>query len=708
MKSFPAVSALLISLSMVAVVGSVAAQGNKTFEDVTSVIVVEVPINVLKDGEPVRGLTADDFEILDGRQKLPVVGFDVIDLAVDSPQPVAPAAVPAAGRRHFLLLFDLSFSNPAAVVKAREAARELVVKGLHPSDVVAVGTYSRAGGARLILTFTSDRGQIDYALDTLGLVRMNDTVRDPLGVVLADLESFTGVGSDPQQGPSGSFDPAAEIFEVLGARERDVRRQTIQNDIRALTSSLGELAGMMNAVQGRKHVVFLSEGFDSQVLLGTSDAGEIAQQAESAATGQIWEVKSDVRFGDTSTTGEVMEMLDEFKKADCAIQAVDIGGLAAGADVRPRASGQDGLFIMANETGGEFYRNYNDLSEAMGEMLERTSLTYVVAVQPPNLKMDGKYHRLKVKLKGGPSGARLVHRPGYYAPKPFSEQTPLERSLAVADLVVSGGEGGRIGLSVLATPFEVRREVAWIPVLIEVDGASLTQGLSGDVLPVEVYAYALDSQGRVGDYFVRTLPFDMKKAGAALRQTGFKYWGDFELRPGEYVARVVVRNSQTGATAVHTRPFKVPEMSAGEMALLPPLFPEPPGKWLLAREENGADQRHGFDYPFMHQGQPFVPAAKPVVSSGGEAPLSLVGYNLAAGSLRIAGQLYGPGGEKIEGAELLIDERRATGDPAIEQIAGRLKTSGLAAGEYRLVVTVTDVGTGSSEESDIPVVVVAG
>ncbi len=706
MKRFPAAFAALSSgILILALVATVTAQGRKKFEDVTSVVVVEIPINVLQGGEPVRGLTKESFEISAGRKKLPIVGFDIVDLGVDSPEPTPISSVPPSGRRHFLLLFDLSFSDPAAVVKARTAARELVLNGLHPSDVAAVGTYSRARGARLVLGFTSDRSQIEFALDTLGLVAPNQAVRDPLGIMLADTEAFTGVGSSPNEGPGGTIDAEAEIFQLLSSNERTARRQVQQNEILAMSASLAELAGMMNAVQGRKHVVFLSEGFDSQVLLGTTDRARTQEIAEQAATGQFWEVNSDERFGNTSTTGDVMEMLGEFTKADCTIQAVDIGGLGAGADVRPRGSGQDGLFIMANETGGEFYRNYNDLSVAMGDMLERTSVTYVVAVQPESLKADGKFHRLKVKLNGGPSGARLVHRPGFYAPKPFSEQTALERSLSVASLVMGGSDGGGIDLAVLATPFEVQREPAWVPVLIEIDGTSLSRGFDGDVLPAEVYAYAIDSKGRVGDFFVRTLPLDMKKAGAALMQSGVKYWGDFELPPGEWTARVVVRNSQTGATSVRARTFRVPRMEESQMALLPPLFPEPPGKWLLAREENTADQRFGYDYPFMMDGQPYIPAAKPVVSSGGESPVSLVGYNLASGSLRIAGALFGLDGEPVDGVELLVDARNDTGDPAVELIAGRLKTPQLAAGEYRLVVTATDTETGASQESEIPVVV---
>ena len=54
-------------------------------------------------------------------------------------------------------------------------------------------------------------------------------------------------------------------------------------------------------------------------------------------------------------------------------------------------------------------------------MLTRTSVTYVLAFQPKKLKLDDKYHRLKVRLKNGAKGARIVHRPGYYPPKPYAE-----------------------------------------------------------------------------------------------------------------------------------------------------------------------------------------------------------------------------------------------------------------------------------------------
>src|SRR6185369_10559041 len=85
------------------------------------VLSVEVPVEVLRDGEPVRGLQAGDFEVWEGRRRLPITGFEALDLAAPGARG-RTATVPAAARRHFLFLFDLAFSEPKAIVQARKAA----------------------------------------------------------------------------------------------------------------------------------------------------------------------------------------------------------------------------------------------------------------------------------------------------------------------------------------------------------------------------------------------------------------------------------------------------------------------------------------------------------------------------------------------------------------------------------------------------------
>ena len=179
MRSSPAprpwLPVLLLTLPLVAIAAP-AAQ-TPTFEGSSQVVAVEVPVNVVgRDGEPVRGLTADDFEVYDGSEKQKVTSFEVIDLKslgtsaapAAGGLPPAPADLRPAARRHFLLLFDLSFSTPTSILKARVAARDFVLNSLHPTDLAAVATYSLETGPKLIVTFTPDRTQLARAVDTLG------------------------------------------------------------------------------------------------------------------------------------------------------------------------------------------------------------------------------------------------------------------------------------------------------------------------------------------------------------------------------------------------------------------------------------------------------------------------------------------------------------------------------------------------------------
>ncbi len=164
----------------------------------------------------------------------------------------------------------------------------------------------------------------------------------------------------------------------------------------------------------------------------------IQRQNAAAIRGDYAEVDSNLRFGDTSTQNELSRVLRELVQADCVIEAVDIGGLGAEYEAEDQKRRKQGLFMLARDTGGELFENFNNLTEAMSQMLERTSVTYVLAFQAEDLKLDGEFHKLKVKLEGGPKGARLVHRPGYFraaGPMRISQQTERKLSAASRSMV---------------------------------------------------------------------------------------------------------------------------------------------------------------------------------------------------------------------------------------------------------------------------------
>jgi VWFA-related protein len=687
----------------------------QAFSESTQVVVVEVPVQVIKDGEPVRGMTAQDFELYDGRKKVPVTGFEVLDLAAPVAAGAPAVPVPASARRHFLLMFDLSYSEPKSVVKARAAAQK-VVDTLHPTDLVSVATYSTQKGPQLVLGFTPDRRQIAAAIDTLGTVKLADRSADPLKLVYSEalVSQFKQPAATSVAGNERRAAVEAALIDTLAgfaASAEHAERTAQQQQVLGLTRSFSDLARLMAEVEGRKYVVYLSEGFDASLVSGKSNTGPVSagdDQGVSFDAGDEGRIiaptdatGSDDRFGSSHSLNSVEKMLESFRRADCVIQAVDIGGLRAGGQQGGgRADGHETLFNMAKSTGGELFENYNDLSAAMGQMLRRTGVTYVLSFQPADLKPDGSFHNLKVELKNAPRGTRVVARPGYYAPTPFKNQPAQVRMLEAASDLMSK-DSGTIATSVLAAPFGVGKEQAYVPVVIEVDGATLLAGKQDARLPVEIYIYALDHNGTIQDFLSQTVGLDLTKIDAQLRQSGLKFFGHVDLAPGTYSLRTLVRNGTTGASSLRVTALKVPAFATGEAALLPALFQEAPGRWLPVRE-NPKEGQPPLPYPFMLREQPYIPASRPVLTPGQDSRLVLVGYNLQPGEWKARVQVMAADGKEMPGGAFKVVDKEigAAGGPS-RLLANFQPPAGLPPGNYSLRVTLTD-GAGKDESSVSP------
>lgn len=682
----------------------------ESFGETIDVVTVEVPVQVLVDGEPVRGLTKNDFEVYDGRKRLTVTGFDTVDLEEYGGDELPLADIPISGRRHFLLLFDMAFSDPSAISRARETAKGLVREQMHESDLVAVATYTHQSGPQLVLGFTSDRQQVDVAIETLGLPKLVERAPDPLGFVIADARDISKgletleVGAGEGGASSGRDADFAQQLQAVSVGMDRAARGEAQGRVLAMTTAFEDLAKVLNDVQGRKYVVLLSEGFDAELILGTSDRTRSRELAEASGTGQYWEVDSEERYGSTGAITAVEKMLEEFRRADATIQAIDIGGLRAGSDAQGRAGGQDSLFMLADGTGGEFFRNYNKLSGAMGEMLERTSVTYLLSFQAEDLKQDGSYHKLKVKLNGGPRGARLVHRPGFYAPRPFGERSVLERRLEAAEKIMAGRDVGAFESSVLAAPFPGSDGRAYVPVLIEIDGPGILAGNHEGTAKIEIYAYAVAEDGSVGDFLTQTMGLDIQKVEPALRQSGIKFFGDLDLAPGKYLLRVMVRDGNTGRSSVRNVPLSIPELGdTAAPVLAMPLFPEEPGKWLVVQEAQGSEERENRSYPFLMHEQPYMPAAQPVVTGASPARFVLLGYNLGEGAVPLEAHLVTEDGERVSGGKISFVEQ-LTRTTTEAQLVLELDAAAVGPGRYRLIASLDGEG-GEGATASIPILI---
>ena len=682
------------------------------FSDSTQVTAVQIPVQVIADGKPVRGLEAGDFVVYEGRRQRAVVGFDSVDLQV-----VGDAEVPGAARRWFLLVFDLAFSDSGGIERARLAAIDMLPL-LHPSDLVAVATYRRTG-VDLVLGFTSDRDQIAAALYSLGLPDLIDRAADPLKIVVVehdnDFGETGGVGGNGPEGPklnrrpltpkprtgteatlktnnpfSGLMDPLHNAQKQSDAAAREAQKAALD----ALTGSFGELARLMRGVSGRKEVLLFSEGFDTDVVQGTTDKDEQERmQVEGSEKGAVWRIDSEERYGSTEALADLERMLEELRRSDCRVHTVDVAGVRAGLAGDSRG-GRDSLFLIARDTGGDAYENFNDLSKAVGRMLERSGVTYVLTIQPDDLKADGSYHPLRVELRRGkaPRGARVVHRPGYHSPRHFAERGKLDRAVTTGARLLSGDEAGPVSISVIATPFPKDGQTAYVPILVEADGPALLADNGPGELLAEVYIYALDEKGGVRDYLAQALVLDLAKVETELRQGGLRFLGHLELPPGRFSLRVLTLNGRTGAFGLRTAKVEVPELGAGQPVLLPPLFAQPPGNGVVTRQASSGEE---LPLPFT----PWLPDPHPVLKQDEEAPVALVSYYLP-GDLKIRTQVLTPDGREVASGGLRVLARESGATDGAERLRAAFRTPRLEPGEYLLRVTVS--GPGGERTSSAP------
>lgn len=713
-------TAVLVAAHWAAGPARVAAQ-ESTFEGVADVVEVQVPVNVFtRNGEPVRGLTVEDFEVLDRGTKQRITGFDVVDLEVLQPETLGgpealEAAIPAAARRHFLLLFDLTFATPSSVTKARRAAREFVLQELHPTDLAAVATFSMDVGPQLLVTFTPDRAQLARAIQTLGAPRLLEQqgALDPLRFMIDDPErssmSSTFTEGDLGPGQFAGMDQEVQAYlKVVAKQMGKWEKSYLRGRVSSWVASLEGMARALASVDGRKHVVFFSEGFDGRLMFGRGPDPQDEEAREDRRNldfNRSFMVDSDDIYGNTALQQQVTGALQTFRRSDCVIQAVDISGLGSDSAEHRRAHavGQDALFYMANETGGTLFEDTNDLGSELDEVLARSSVTYLLSFEPAELERDGTYHRLEIRLAGDRK-ARLSHREGYFAPRPFEELHQLEKSLLASDAIASAAPRRDLDLNVLAAPFRANEDSAYIPVIIEVHGDKLLVDQDeDDALSAEFYTYVSDAEGRMRDFFSQMVTLNLTGEGReAMRSTGVKYYGHLSLEPGEYLVRVLVRNATTGRTGVESIPVSVPDYESADLQVLPPFFIEPPGReWFMVREQREG-QGSTVVYPFTVNGSPYVPAARPVLEPGEEKELVLVAYNLADGAVELDGKILTPDGRELDAGRLSLVERTVTGIGGVDKLLARFRVNELESGTYTLQVALEHPDTGVARVNSIP------
>jgi hypothetical protein len=291
-----------------------------------------------------------------------------------------------------------------------------------------------------------------------------------------------------------------------------------------------------------------------------------------------------------------------------------------------------------------------------------------------------------------PTGARLTHRAGYYAPRPFDELPRVEKDLLLADAIAGATPSKDVTVSVLAAPFPANEARAYVPVVLEIAGETLLVGHQGEHLPIEIYTYVSDQYGEMRDFFSHVLTFNLAGRWEAFRSTGLKYYGHLDLDAGsDYLLRVVVRNGLTGRTGVETVALDVPDYSTHEPVLLPPFLVEPPARWFMVREQPPEEQQNEWMvYPFTIHGEPFVPVVEPALGRDEEIELCLIAYNLGVEKFDLRGTVLSEHGSEVAGGSFALTDHIIATQSGVDKMIVRFSPQGLDPGAYTLRLDLVD------------------
>ncbi len=387
-----------------------------------NVNLIQVDVTVTgKKGERVSGLTPADFEVLQNGKRQPVTSAlwvpgrpAVAAPSSNSTVPGAPqpALKPQDVRRTIAILVDDLSLSLQSLHYTRQAVRAFVEANIQPGDLVAI--YKTSAGLGALQQFTTDKRLLLANIDRM---------------TLRNASAVDGLGTIASNSLEESADPAIAEMAMRMRLQEEAQNRGRQDILSA--GSLGSAKFIVQGLAelpGRKSLVYFSENlqlYDPPASL-TNPNMTVAMR-----------MSPDVQGGRRDRTlAAIRDLTDFANRAAVVFYTIDPRGVvysgltaadAPSSDPR-RMAGQmmeremylnlskDGLALLAEETGGFFYQNRNDLAAALNDAVQDQEGYYLVSFTPDDdsfekTKTGAKYHRLQVKVKR--SGLRIRYRRGF-------------------------------------------------------------------------------------------------------------------------------------------------------------------------------------------------------------------------------------------------------------------------------------------------------
>lgn len=385
----------------------------------TNLIQLDVSV-VDKNGRAVPDLSRDEVEIYENGVKQVITGFSFVDNPQPKPVkkekaetniPEPPLQIrPDQVRRTIALVVDdltLSFVSSA---HTRRALKKYVDEQMQDGDLV--GIIRTGAGIGALQQFTSNKQQLYAAIER---VKWN-----PKGV--GRFSSFDPIEPTGTETLRRTGDPELVAFDK---DDLDAERQFIEgnSDFRESIFTAGTLGalkyivGGMAELPGRKSVILFSDGIN---VFNRIEGGSIMASRTMEFLKKL--------VAEANAKSVVFYPLDarglEYTGFTAADQIYDPNSQMDGVQTsiaqrladrnRDFFNSQQGLYYLAEETGGFAYTNRNDLGAGVQKVLEDQSY-YLIAYEPSDDTFDPELRKFnKVNVKVLRKGVEVRHRSGFF------------------------------------------------------------------------------------------------------------------------------------------------------------------------------------------------------------------------------------------------------------------------------------------------------
>jgi VWFA-related protein len=506
-------------------------------------------------GNPVTGLTIDDFRIFEDGKPQVITSFSPIDIPferqaqpLDAPGTTEPDVQTNDRGDGRLYMFALDEVTGDQALRTRAFLRRFLEQNFAANDRAAVVFIGQQNGA-VAQPFTNNRRLLLTAINRY------------TGVFPG--EAAPGVAeNNPQEAA-----PARALLEGLA----QAKHKEAEIGDRRKMDSFRSIAEMMASLHGRrKALLIFTAGLPPAIFRALAYHGGVLTLAEEAAHAAVMAA---TRGSVTIYPIDPRGLSPEGGLAEADAPSIrDTGSDDSAKNGTGQMDDRMSLSALAQATGGFALVNSNSFNETFDRIVRENSTYYLLGFTSSNDKRDGRHRDLQVRVNR--PGLQVRARDGYVAPlkneRPFVEARSVPSlSAPVSAALTNPLADGAVHIRVFAAPLRREAKTALVAIAAEIDPSALglverDRTFTGRL---ELGFLATDVRGKVyqGEHYAVNLGLKAETYDVA-RQQGLRVLSEMRLAPGRYQLRLAAGNPAGKAGNV-VYDLLVPDFSAAPLML---------------------------------------------------------------------------------------------------------------------------------------------